>query len=683
MSKLPVSRIARWALCVGTLAALVGSWTFLRQPSWDQNRVWTIGTDNALPFHGLQEIPGRKPEPIGIAGGLISAAARRRGVKLKWSVIPVSALGAGKVDLWPMNTVGSTGKTIRITRPFVRDSLVVVSREEPWRHGSLKEETRRVVIRKRMMSNLGPQLFPKAQLVGIDDRVDSLIALCSGNAEFMLIEARPLQANLLRPPAACLQADLHIVGLDMPPRELGIGSSLEAAEVANVLRDEIDAMLADGSYRAVLKDWTYFSSGEVDLIFRENSAKRATAVSIALAVGLLILLVALARFVVLIRRSQQAALAADEAKTQFLANMSHEIRTPLNGILGVSAILLRSPLDTEQSKLVGMLRSSGKNLLSIVNDVLDLARVASGQIQLQPEVMLLNELIEDALGPLAIAAQNKGLGFQVTGLAQMPDSVFGDPVRLRQIFVNLVGNAIKFTNEGSVQVSLAYDESAFRLNVTDTGIGISDSGKQRLFEKFFQADSSISRRFGGTGLGLSIVKELVTAMNGTIEVESSLNVGSTFKVLIPIHTVGKTQNLDVAPEPEARLDSKFNVLVVEDNQVNQIVVQSLLEMMGYQVSIASDGVEGVAAWKSGAFDVILMDSHMPNMDGAQATIEIRRQESGGSRIPIIALTASAMANEKERCISAGMDDFLSKPIQAEELNRVLHLWLSQEPVANS
>jgi hypothetical protein len=172
-------------------------------------------------------------------------------------------------------------------------------------------------------------------------------------------------------------------------------------------------------------------------------------------------------------------------------------------------------------------------------------------------------------------------------------------------------------------------------------------------------------------------------MNGTIEVESSLNVGSTFKVLIPIHTVGKSQNLDVAPEPEARLDCKFNVLVVEDNQVNQIVVQSLLEMMGYQVIIASDGVEGVAAWKSGAFDVILMDSHMPNMDGAQATIEIRRQEAVGARIPIIALTASAMPNEKERCLSAGMDDFLSKPIQSEELNRVLQLWLSREPVANS
>ena len=683
MSNLSASRKAFWAIGVGILAGGIALWTQFRKPYWDRDRVWKIGTDNALPFHGLRDIPGKPPETIGIAGGLVAAAARRRGVKLEWSVLPVSSLSEGKVDLWPMNATSSSTETIPVTRPFVRDALVVVSKQESWQRPSLKDETGRVVVRKRMMTGQGPELFPNAKLIAINDRNEGLVALCSGGAELLLIEARPLQWNLLHTPAECLQVDLHIQGLDLPANELGIGSSVEAAVVANLLRDEIDIMLSDGSSKAILKDWAYFSSGDVELIHKENSAQRSTRISFALVLVLFALLVALCRFLVLIRRSQQAALAADEAKTQFLANMSHEIRTPLNGILGLSDVLLRSPLDEQQNKLLTMLRSSGKNLLCIVNDVLDLARVAGGQFQLQSEVMILNELIEDSLRPFAVTAKEKHLEFGVTGLQQIPDYVLADPVRLRQIIVNLVANAIKFTDHGSVRICLAYEGSQLLLCVSDTGIGISDAGKLHLFEKFFQADSSISRRFGGTGLGLSIVRELITAMGGTIEVESTLGKGSAFRVAIPIQVV------QAAPKPAADLPiepkpfAMARILVVEDNMVNQFVAQSLLEMMGYQVSLASDGVEGLAAWKNGDFDAILMDSHMPNMDGAQATAEIRKQESSGRRIPIIALTASAMESEKERCFAAGMDDFLSKPIQTQELNRVLSHWLSHNSVSNS
>jgi len=678
-----VSRTALLAIGVAILTGGIAFWTIFCEPHWDRDRVWKIGTDNALPFHGLMDIPGRPPEPIGIAGGLIAAAAKRRGVKLQWSVSPVSSLSAGKVDLWPMNTMNPASETIAITRPFVRDSFVVVSREQSWQRQSVKEETRRVIVREKKLTTQGPELFPKAKLIGINDRKEGLAALCSGAAEFLMIEARPLQWNLLQPPAECLEANLYVLGLDLPHNELGIGFSVDAAVVANVLRDEIDAMLADGTYKSVLKDWAYFSSGDVDLVYRENSAKRAIRISFGLVAVLLVLLMALCRFVVLIRRSQQAALAADEAKTQFLANMSHEIRTPLNGILGLSEVLLRSPLDAEQNKLITMLRSSGKNLLCIVNDVLDLARVARGQFQLQPEVTILNELIEDSLRPFAVTAREKHLEFGVTGLQQIPDYVLADPVRLRQIIVNLVANAIKFTDEGSVRVSLAYHGSQLLFSVSDTGIGISDSGKEHLFEKFFQADSSISRRFGGTGLGLSIVHDLIALMGGTIEVESTLGKGSIFKVAIPVQIV------QAAPKPveEIRIETKpsaaARILVVEDNKVNQFVAQSLLGMMGYHVTLACDGAEGVAAWKNFHFDAILMDSHMPNMDGKQATVEIRKQESSGTRIPIIAVTASATESEKERCFSAGMDDFLSKPIQAPELNRVLNHWLSQHPVSNS
>ncbi len=671
------------ALSGGILAVGFAIWMHFREPHWDRDRVWKIGTDNTLPFHGLWDIPGKLPQPIGIAGGLIAAAAKRRGVKLEWSVLPVSSLSAGKVDLWPMNTFAVATLGIAITRPFVRDSLVVVAREKAWQRPQLNEETRRVLMRKTLQATLGRQLFPKAHFMDMEGRREGIVALCSGAAELLLMEARPLQANLLQPPAECIQTELQITGLDLPPRELGIGSSLEARAVANLLRDEIDLIIDDGSYKSVLKDWAYFAGGDVDLIYRENSARSATRTSVALVAVLLVLVIALCWFVVLMRRSQQEALAANEAKTQFLANMSHEIRTPLNGILGLSEVLLRSPLDEDQNKLVTILRSSGKNLLCIVNDVLDLARAVHGQFQLQPEAIILNELIEDSLRPFAIAAKEKRLEFQVAGLHQVPGHVMADPVRLRQIVVNLVGNAIKFTDNGSIRIQLAFETSQLMLSVSDTGIGISDSGKQHLFEKFFQADSSISRRFGGTGLGLSIVHDLISSMGGTIEVESTLGKGSTFKASIPIQlltTATKApRKIPVDPLPPAAA----HILVVEDNKVNQLVAQSLLEMMGHHVTLACDGAEGVAAWKTGSFDAILMDSHMPNMDGAQATAEIRKMELPESRIPIIALTASVMGSEKERCFAAGMDDFLSKPIQVTDLNRVLNHWLSQNSVPNS
>ena len=663
-------------------------WAFTKQPQLDLDRVWTIGTDNTLPYHALVEVPGMGLVPKGIAGELVAAAARRAGVKLAWLVLPANALSEGKVDLWPLNTITGPSPSIRVTRPFLRNSYVVVSRQPEWADRQSWAHLRQVLFQGAWVRSFVGPLFPRAQFISTQERAAALSALCSGEAEVLVVEARPLQALLLNRPLPCVGAHLYISGIDVVPTSLGIGSTNEAAPVAAQLRNEIDAMIEDGTVTLLLKDWAFYSSSEVDLIYREASARGTKRTFMILLAALAVLAVTLLTLFLRLRVSRRAAHAADAAKSAFLANMSHEIRTPLNGILGLAEVLSRSSLAAEQKDLLAMIRSSGQNLLCIVNDVLDLARVARREFELQSEPFDPVELIDDSLRPFYVVAREKGLEFRVAGLHTLPQGLLGDAVRLRQILVNLVGNAIKFTQQGEVTIQVAARPdilagrpvSRVEIRVQDTGIGIAEDTRARLFEKFYQADTSISRRFGGTGLGLSIVKELISAMQGKITIESVVGRGSCFEVSIPMPIAPAAVVAEVMACTELEEDvgpHTATILLVEDNAVNQIVAQSLLGMAGYRVEIAANGLMGVAAWQRGSYDAILMDCQMPEMDGYEATAEIRKCEAGKSRVPIIALTASAMVGERERCLAAGMDDFLSKPIQAAELQRVLANWLGQ------
>jgi PAS domain S-box-containing protein len=363
--------------------------------------------------------------------------------------------------------------------------------------------------------------------------------------------------------------------------------------------------------------------------------------------------------------------AANLAKSRFLATMSHEIRTPLNGVLGMAQVMGGGELAPVQRERLNVIRQSGEALLVILNDILDLAKIEAGKLELESVDFDLAELASGAQATFGPLADAKGVGF-VLDVERAAGLYRGDPTRLRQILNNLLSNALKFTEAGEIAMTAAWNAPLLEFTVRDTGIGMTPEAVSRLFTSFVQADASTTRRFGGTGLGLAICRELTDLMGGAIEVKSEVGTGSVFSVRLPIPRISDAVARDAEPAPgdAAGFAPDVRVLVAEDNAINQLVIRTMLEQIGLSaIVVVENGRRAVEAWRAEPFDIILMDVQMPEMDGCAGTGIIRREEAqtGRIRTPIVALTANAMAHQVEEYLATGMDSCVTKPIEVAAL----------------
>ena len=385
-----------------------------------------------------------------------------------------------------------------------------------------------------------------------------------------------------------------------------------------------------------------------------------------------------------LRQARDAAFRAAGVKSEFLANMSHEIRTPMNAVLGTVAMLLDSSLAPDQRGLAETIASSGRDLLTIINDILDFSKLEAGKLRVESIPFDPRETVTAVTTLLAAKAEARGIKLR-TGFGDgIAGRVLGDPGRLRQVLTNLIDNAIKFTEQGFVMVHVTHepgppDVQPIRFTIRDSGIGIAPDKVASIFEKFTQADTSTTRKYGGTGLGLTICRQLTELMGGGITATSEPGAGSTFAVLIPFRTA-EPADAPATPRPSGPTRLHGRVLLTEDYPANQRIARWMLERLGCEVTLAENGFKALACLAGERFDLVLMDCQMPEMDGYDATLAIRASGAPYAAIPIVAMTAAALSTDRDRCFAVGMNDYISKPVQQEDLAAILARWLPPAPI---
>lgn len=668
----------RWtiAIVLGLLVTTMFLWTVYRDPAPDPNRVYRVIFNQNPPYY--HQHLGEKPQ--GVMIDLFEAAAARGGIRLEWKLwqdAPEDLFRANQADLLLLAVSSpERAKEFYLTEPWLRIEGVLVWLKQPGQEGLPNLTGKRIgVPGYRLYENMARKNFAHASIVRRASRKQLVEMLCTADIDAAIIDARSVTMVLLDRPTVCNGLALAMDDVEEVENSLVIMANRDSRQAADTLREGISSLSADGTMRKLYQKWGVGFLPEVHTMDAIQKEKRRTNLLRYLLAGSAVLFLAVAILAVKLRHALFAADRASQAKSNFLATMSHETRTPLNGIIGLAEALREDSSQEEHRQMATSIAECGRSLVSLVNDVLDHSKLEAGLFELNLVPFSIRDTIRPIEASLGRVARQKSISFDCRIDSAVPEWVLGDPQRLTQVLFNLVGNAIKFTEAGHVRLDIDATADAIRFAVADTGIGMSEAEQAQLFQAFWQANQSSTRKFGGTGLGLSISRRLIEKMGSSIEVESRQGAGSTFSFRLALPVAAAPTPVST-PTPATPATTPLKVLLADDNQINQRVIERLLLKLGHTVHLAGDGRQAVEQFEANPFDLVLLDCHMPVEDGFSAARRIRQLELQRQlpHVPILAVTALAFAEDRQRCFDAGMDGHIPKPVSLASLLEAIRKW---------